>query len=210
MNYWTPTLEDFDVAIINKLKRITIDINGDGVLQPIHVTYFTPESEGAMDRTDNRPAIVVFMYDQVHDAQREHSFLETRIDDNPTDISFKRPPTPMKFFYQFLVITEYQEHMNKIIRQLQRLFPTRGFVTVVSPSGQQLSYDFFQRSVDNGYTAQFLQFGANEQERLFRKVYRYHLFAEVDEFEATVYKKVLSVHHEATPIERILNEGVEP
>ena len=205
MNYWTPTLEDFDTVIMNKLRRITVD-NGDGVQQPIHVTYFTPEAEGAKDRNDVRPAIVVFMYDQAHDRQREHSISENRVNDTPTDISLKRVPTPMKFFYQFLIITEYQEHMNKIIRQLHILFPTRGFITVVSPIGQNMSYDFFQRSVDNGYTQQFLQYGANEQERLFRKVYRYHLFAEVDEHEANTYKKVLSVHN----IVRHIQEGVEP
>lgn len=200
MNYWTPTLEDFDTVIMNKLKTIQIDVKGNGVLQPIHVTYFTPEAEGAKDRNKNRPAIVVFMYDQSHDVRREHSILDNRVNDTSTDISLQRVPTPMKFFYQFIIITEYQSHMNQIIRHLNMLFPSRGFITVISPSGAKVDYDFFLRGVDNGYTAQFLQFSANEQERLFRKVYRYHLFAEVDEYEAYTYKKVLTVHPDVDTI----------
>lgn len=200
MNYWTPNLEDFDSVIINKLKTIKVDVNGDGILQPIHVTYFTPEAEGAEDRNNLRPAIVVFLYDQVHDVRREQSRLDNRFDDTPTDITLRRVPTPMKFFYQFTIITDYQEHMNHIIRQLNMLFPTRGFLTLLAPSGAKVDYDFFLRSVDNGYTQQFLQYGANEQERMFRKIYRYHLFTEVDEYQAYTYKKVLKVNHDGKHI----------
>ena len=192
--YWTPTLEDFDTEIIHKLRTIRVDKNGDGILQPVHVTYFTPEAEGAEDRDNLRPAIVVFMYDQSHDIRREHSILTNRVNDTPTDISLKRVPTPMKFFYQFLILTDYQKHMVEISHQINMLFPTRGYISLATPSGESVSYDFFQRGVDNGYTAQFLQFGTNEQSRIFRKLYRYHLFAEVDEYEAYTYKKVLQIN----------------
>ena len=201
LNDWIPTLDDFFTAIITRLSTIKVDVAGNGVLQPIHVTHFTPEAEEAEDRNTLRPAIVVYLYDQVHDARRETSLLANRFDINPTDISLKRVPTPMKFFYQFTILTDYQQHMNEITRQLNMLFPTRGYITLTAPSGEKVSYDFFQRSVDNGYTHQFLQYGANEQERIFKKIFRYHLFTEIEEYEANTYKKVLSVHPNVRGIE---------
>lgn len=192
MNYWIPSLEDYDKCLLDKLKQITVDINGDGNLQPIHVTYFTPEPEGAEDRDNLRPAIVLFMYDEVHDLQREQSILSTVVSDTPTDVTLKQVPTPTKFFYQFSILTDYLQHMNEIIRQFNLLFPKRGFISLESPEGESVDYDFFFRSVANGYTSQFLEYGANERERIFRKNYKYVLYTEIDEYQRHTYKKVQS------------------
>lgn len=199
MSYWVPSLEDYDATIMKRLRQITYtDENGDQ--KPIYVTYFTPEHQGQEDKTKLRPAIVVYLYDQVHDFKREQSILSQYVSDTPTDITLTEVPTPMKFFYQFTVITDYKQHMNEITRQLNYLFPTRGFITLTAPSGVKVSYDFFQRSVDNAFTHQYLQYGANKEERVFRKIFRYHLMAEVEEYLPNTYKKVLGVNHNTKEI----------
>ena len=189
MNYWIPLLEDYDKHLLEALKQIKVDINGDGNLQPIHVSYFTPEPEGAEDRDNLRPAIVLYMYDEVFDIKREQSIISTVVSDTPTDITLKRVPTPTKFFYQFSILTDYQQHMNEIIRQFNLLFPKRGYISLTSPEGETSEYDFFQRSMNNGYTNQFIEYGANERERIFRKNYKYVLYTEVDEYQTRTYKK---------------------
>lgn len=197
MSYWVPSLMDYDKHLLEKLQGIKVtdeDENGNLIQKPIHVTFFAPEPEGAEDRNNLRPAIVIYMYDQVHDIRREQSILSQYVSDTPTDITLKEVPTPMKFFYQFTIITDFQQHMNEITQQLNMLFPTRGYITLEAPNGEKVSYDFFQRSVDNGYTQQFLQYGANTTDRIFRKIYRYHLFAEVDEFQEYTYKKVQGIN----------------
>lgn len=198
MSYWIPSIEDYDKAILGKLAEIKVDLKGDGNLVPIHVTYFAPEHHGEEDRNKLRPAVVVYMYDQSHDIRREQSILSQYVSDTPTDITLKEVPTPIKFFYQFTIQTDYQQHMNEIVTQLTKLFPTRGFITVTSPTGEKVDYDFFLKGVDNGYSHQFLQYGANTEDRVFRKVYRYHLMAEIDEFQEYTYKKVKTVGAEAT------------
>lgn len=199
MGSWIPTLFDYDSHLLEKLKVIKVT-DEFGNKKPIHVTFFAPEPEGTEDRNTMRPAVVVYMYDQVHDTRREQSILSQYVKDTPTDITLKEVPTPMKFFYQFTVITDYQQHMNEIIHQLNLLFPTRGYITLTAPNGEKVSYDFFQRSVDNAYTQQFLQYGANTADRIFRKIYRYQLIAEVDEFQEYTYKKVQGVNPSAKQI----------
>lgn len=192
MNYWIPSLEDYDLHLLETLKQIKVDLNGDGNLQPIHVTYFSPEPEGEEDKDFLRPAIVLFMYDEVHDITREHSIMSNVVADTPTDVTLKRVPTPTKFFYQMTILTDYQQHMNEIIRQLNLLFPKRGYITLKAPNGGESSYDFFQRGVSDGYSAQYIEFGANEQRRIFRKIYKYVLHTEIDEYQSRTYKKVQS------------------
>jgi hypothetical protein len=203
VDYWIPTAEDYDKAIMDVLRTVQVDVNGDGNLQPVHVTYFSPEHEGQQDIDYIRPAIVVYQYDQVHDLRREQSIVSQMVSDTPTDITLKRVPTPMKFFYQFTIITDYQLHMNEIIKQINMLFPTRGYISLTDPDGEIVHYDFFQKGMVNGYTNQYLQYGAGEQERLFKKLYRYHLHGEIDEYQANTYKKV---HDRNTAV----NESTNP
>jgi hypothetical protein len=191
MSEWIPSLEDYDKKLLELLSGISVDIDGTGNMQPVHVTYFTPEPEGSLDRDSLRPAIVLFMYDEVPDIKREQSYTTTVVSDTPTDISLKTIPTPTKFFYQFTILTDYQQHMNEIIRQINQIFPKRGYISLTSPDGEVYDYDFFQRAMNNGYTNQFLEYGANEQERIFRRIYKYILYTEIDESSATKsYKKV--------------------
>ena len=195
MSYWIPSLEDYDSHLLDKLRQIKVDIKGDGKLEPIHVSYFTPEPENSTDRDLSRPAIVLYMYDETSDITREQSIMSHTVTDTLTDTTRKRVPTPIKFFYQFTILTDYQQHMNEIIRQFNMLFPKRGYITLVDPGGEDVSYDFFWRSTSNGYTNQFLEYGANKPDRIFRKVYKYVLLTEIDEYQEHTYKKVLEPRH---------------
>lgn len=187
MNYWIPTMEDYDSYFIETLKKIKIDG------QPIHVTYYMPEHEGFKDVDLQRPAIAFFMYDQIHDITREQSNLSHVVSDTPSDVTTRRVPTPMKFFYQFVVLTDYKEHENIILRQFNMLFPTRGFITLTDPKGGEVSYDFFQKQFISADTYQEVPNGGTTTERVFRKIYRYHLLTEMDEFQAHTYKKVQGI-----------------
>jgi hypothetical protein len=191
MSNWVPTIQDFDKCLLEMLSQITVDIDGQGNRQPVHVTYFTPEPENSEDRTDLRPAIVLFMYDETPDIKRESSYITTVVNDTPTDVTLKKIPTPIKYFYQFTILTDYQQHMNEIMAQFHQIFPRRGYISLDSPENEAYEYDFFLRGLSNGYTNQFLEYGANEQERIFRRIYKYVLYAETDENPlASTYKKV--------------------
>lgn len=188
MKYWIPTMEDYDIYFINELKKITIDG------QPIHVTYYMPEHEGFKDVDLQRPAIAFFMYDQVHDITREQSTLSHVVSDTSSDITTKRVPTPMKFFYQFVVLTDYKEHENLILRQFNMMFPTRGYITLPDPTGGEASYDFLQKQFMSADTYQEVPNGGTSSSRVFRKIYRYHLFTEIDESQEKTYKKVQAIN----------------
>jgi hypothetical protein len=185
--YWIPTMEDYDGHIINQLKTITIDG------QPIHVSYYMPESQGAKDLHIQRPAVIFFMYDQVHDTTRAQSITHQSISETSTDVTTRQIPTPMKFFYQFVVLTDFKTHENLILKQMLKLFPIRGYITLQSPYGENVSYDFYQKGFQSADAYLEVPNGGTTKERLFRKIYRYHLFAEVDESVELTYKKVTSV-----------------
>lgn len=187
MTYWIPTTENYDETILDRLRKIKIDG------QPIHVSYYMPEHEEAKDVDVQRPAVLFFMYDQEPDIKREQSNLTQVVSSTSTDITTRRVPTPMKFFYQFVILTEYKAHENEIIRQFNMLFPTRGYITLKSPSGEEVSYDFFQKQFIGADTYMEVPNGGTAKQRIFRKIYRYHLYSEIDEYQAYTYKKVQGV-----------------
>lgn len=187
MTYWIPTTENYDETILDRLRKIKIDG------QPIHVSYYMPEHEEAKDVDVQRPAVLFFMYDQEHDIKREQSHLTQVVSSTSTDITTRRVPTPMKFFYQFVILTEYKAHENEILRQFNMLFPTRGYITLKSPSGEEVSYDFFQKQFISADTYMEVPNGGTTKQRIFRKIYRYHLYSEIDEYQSYTYKKAHGV-----------------
>jgi hypothetical protein len=188
MSYWIPNMEDYDGYFITELKKITVEG------QPVHVTYYMPEHEGNQDVHLQRPAILFYSYDQMHDKRREQSSTDIVVSDTPSDVSTNKVPTPMKFFYQFVILTDYKAHENEILKQFNTLFPTRGFITLADPDGGEVSYDFFQKQFLNGDSYQEVPNGGTTKERIFRKIYRYHLYSEIEESQAKTYKKVQSVN----------------
>lgn len=191
---WIPTTEDYDSYLLSKLNEITVDG------QPIHASYYMPEHEGFKDVDLLRPAILFYMYDQIHDITREQSHTLQVISETSTDVTTRQVPTPMKFFYQFVILTDYKEHENEILRQFTKLFPMRGFITLTDPQGGEVSYDFFQKQFYSADTYQEVPNGGSTKQRVFRKIYRYHLYSEMAEYEGQSYKKVQETKANANEI----------
>ena len=187
---WVPTIEDFDTHLFNLLSQFTIDKKRNGKREPIFVTFFTPEHQDTADVDHLRPAIVIHRYDQMHDRRREQTY-KNRILLEENLVRTKHIPTPHKFFYQFTLIADYQTHLNELETQLHHLFPARGYIALPGPDGNMYEYDFYQSGVQAAYNAQFINYGATKEDRIFRRAYRYQLFAEIDEYPAELVTPVV-------------------
>lgn len=199
MSYYIPTFADYDKALIERLKLIKVQDPETGALKPINALYYMPEPEGNLDVDIQRPAIVFYLYDMAPDVQREHSIMSYVVSQDSFDITTKQVPSPIKFFYQFTILTDYKEHESSIIQQFNKLFPMRGHLTITEPTGEKTSYDFFQKQFMSMDSHLQVPNGGTTNKRIFRKIYRYHLYTEIDEFTEFTYKKVQGVHPKVYP-----------
>ena len=188
---WVPGFEDYEKAIMEKLKQIRIpDENGN--LVPITVSYYMPEPENDSDLNYKRPAIVFFLYNMTPDTTKFSTVTQQVVSNTTSTVTLEDVPTPTKLFYQFNIITEYKIHENLIIQQFNQIFKHRGYIAVDSPEGEQLAYDFFQRSFENGDTNQAVPQGGTVFERIFRKIYKYVLHGEIGMNDMSEYPIVTS------------------
>lgn len=193
MDYYIPTLEDYDRRIQEILSTITVT-GPDGDKIPVNVQYYMPEPEREPDIDLKRPAITYYMYDVVEDFARESSlsFIKKWRDDEQ-EVDIVRPPTPVKLFYHFSVLTDYKQHQNEIIQQMNYLFPIRGYIDIDTPKGKAY-YDFFRTQFQMADTYLEVPHGGSTGRRLLRVWYRYQLLTEVDENRPNTYKQVLEIN----------------
>ena len=187
MSTWIPTMENYDSHILSLLKTIRVDD------KPIDASYYMPEHHGDLDLHLKRPAVIFFLYDQVHDITREQSMLHQTVSTTSANITTTLIPTPVKYFYQFVILTDFKTHENQILRQFNALFPIRGYLTLRAPSGETASYDFFQKGFQGADAYLEVPNGGTTKARIFRKIYKYHLFTEIDDKNASTYKQVQAV-----------------
>lgn len=189
MKLWFPYESDYDKAILDKLKTIRLSSG-----HPIYVSTTMVEKEGEPDVSEKVPAILVYRYDRELDTERELSQIKLVADETEETITTMDKPTPVKLFYEITLVNRYLEHENEMIRQFEKLFPYRGFLTVVSPEGEEQHYDFFFKQFINNDTHQQVPQGGTSSIRQFRKIYRYHLYTEIPMGEEIAYKKPFSTN----------------
>lgn len=184
---WAPDFTDY---FLNKLKEITIP-DQYGNPTPITVDYMMPGKELDLDSDIKRPAITVYNYDFVPDLDRAQSIVRLKVAEDENGVSISGLPDPWKIYYQFTLLADYLEHIDLMEIQFKRMFPFRGVIVMTDSDGSKVSYDMFFHQYIALDTNMSVPQGGSATKRVFRRVYRYYIPAELDSNQVTTYKRVL-------------------
>jgi hypothetical protein len=200
MAIWIP---EFDAYFLNRLKQIKIED------KPVFATYAVPETEGAEDSRLTLPGITFYMYDTLHDIEREQSTTLNVTSQTDSHKTLQKIPTPVKLCYQFTIMANYMEHHNEMISQFLRLFPYRGAILVSDPVTKDLvDFDFFWKAQSVRNSTHNPPFAVGQGERLFRTEFRYHLPCEHDVNPEETHQIVTGgVESSLTNADQIRGEG---
>lgn len=182
--------------LLDTINLTVTDRNGNPYRVP--VTYHQPEGEFIPEFQDS--LVTFFLYDLRLDTERLQSDFDLVVaeDDVANTVTVKEIPLPYRLYYQIDLWSEWNEDMEAMIPQLLLQFPPRTNLSIPSEDGP---YDYFMELVQYKNADGELRPQANKDtsSRIFRTLFRYCIYAELDSGKVRTYNRVLSVEPNTQP-----------
>ncbi|MBO8161152.1 MAG: hypothetical protein H0Z24_05900 [Thermosipho sp. (in: Bacteria)] len=165
-----PTLDDYDLAIQQKLKGLIVKN------KEVPVYYMNPEHEFKIKEV---PCIVFYRVGLVRDLSRWSNDkviydVITDTDNNPIEAKYKAHPEPYNIFY--VVRYYYRYHRDGIIlfNHIMTTFPRASYLDILD-----MQYDIYFDSFSNPSSG-YKDFGIQDKKREFVEQITYRLEALLD------------------------------
>lgn len=186
-------IEDIDRYFLD-----TIDIKGyvpadpAWVLEKVPVTMHFPEPGIIPDFQHN--LVSLFMYDMLPDYERMQSDIDIIVSQDKDTTTVQKPPVPYKLFYQIDLWSMKQTSVIQMMTALQKQFKPMQSILVPAADGE--IHDLFME-LKSYKTAdgKLWDTGAKQtEERFFRRIFRFCVYAELDDEQYQVFQKVKQVN----------------
>lgn len=157
-------------------------------LEKVPVSYHLPEGGNIPNFEHN--LVTFFLYDMQLDRQRCHSDLSivTSVNEAEGTVIIEKLPIPYVLYYQIDLWSLKQTSLVQMVQEFQRQFPPRTSIFVEDADGDE--HDLF---LELGYTKNadgYLWSSGTKQsdERFFRRIFRYKVYAELETMSPQVKK----------------------
>lgn len=183
-------IEDIDLYFTKniKLQAYTPSDSNDPEypswkLDTVPVTYHQPEGGVAPDFEAN--IATFFLYDMALDTTRTQSDIDILVSRNQLQntIATKKVPIPFKLFYQIDLWSLKQSNMVQMITQFHKNFPPRGSILVPDKNGREHDLYMEMTHSKNADGALWGTGSKQTNERIFRRIFRFCIHAELDNSE---------------------------
>lgn len=188
-------LEEITRHLILTLRDKLTIIDENKNEQPVKVIYSQPEVEGENFVDEDLPIVAVRMYDLLEDTMRADSLTyngRVKADETDTTIDLEKYPIPYSIYFEVLIVTEYQQDLTKILRQVQQIFPPRGAVEVEGSETDESKYCPFEMNDFVNPTQRSREKTSTESRKKRRKrtILRYKFNADLPQTTTETYYKV--------------------
>lgn len=150
----------------------------------------TPMYEGTENREGDEPHIVFFDYDIILDPNRLGSIVRKEAYGDQDTVTYSGTPEPHAVYYQVEVISYWKEDDIALRHAWMKEFPMRGGIDVPAMDGNGTVRVFYEQVGFKNMDESDRSFRSG---RMYRKVYRYVIWAELDLEQLETYYRVKEV-----------------
>jgi hypothetical protein len=149
-------------------------------LDTVPVTYHIPEGGIAPEFEHN--LVTFYLYDMQLDTDRTQSDIDLIVsqDETANTITTKKVPVPYMLFYQIDLWSLKQSNLVKMISKFQSDYAPRTSILVPDEDGEVHDLFMEMRSSRNADGALWDNGSKQTNERFFRRIFRYCVYAELD------------------------------